>query len=221
MLQSRAALADWDFDLDQPHTALDVVRNAKPTAIIGATGRPNTFTKEIVTLMAKHTERPIFMPLSNPTSKSEATPKDILDWTDCTALVATGSPFAPVECGGKTHIISQANNVYIFPAIGLGVLAVNAVRITEDMFLAAAQTLGDSSPAIADPSAPLLPPLNEIRNLAKKIALAVAKQACAEGVADRIDEREILERIEQEMWSPVYENLEAEPAAGASQNVPE
>ena len=210
MLQPRASLSDWDIDVDQKHAALDVVRNARPTAIIGATGQPNTFTKEIVTLMAGRTERPIFMPLSNPTSKSEATPADLLEWTAGKALIATGSPFDPVHSGGRLHTISQANNVYIFPAVGLGVLAANAVRVTEGMFLAAALTLGEASPAKADPDAPLLPPLNEIRSLAKKIALAVAKQARDEGIADRVSDAELEARIEERMWEPVYRPLLAD-----------
>ncbi|MFT4709915.1 MAG: malate dehydrogenase (oxaloacetate-decarboxylating) [Bacteroidia bacterium] len=209
MLQPRANLSSWDFDVDQKHSALDVVRNAHPTAIIGATGQPNTFTKEIVTLMAKQTERPIFMPLSNPTSKAEATPADLLEWTAGKALIATGSPFDPVQSGGRLHTISQANNVYIFPAIGLGVLSANAVRVTEGMFLAAALTLGEASPAKADPDAPLLPPLNEIRNLTKTIALAVAKQARDEGLADRVSDAELKARIDDRMWEPVYQPLGA------------
>ena len=209
MLQPRASLANWDIDVDQKHAAVDVVRNARPTAIIGATGQPNTFTKEIVTLMAGRTERPIFMPLSNPTSKSEATPADLLEWTAGKALIATGSPFDPVQSGGRLHTISQANNVYIFPAVGLGVLAANAVRVTEGMFLAAALALGEASPAKGDPDAPLLPPLNEIRSLAKTIALAVAKQARDEGIADRVTDAELEARIEDHMWEPVYRPLGA------------
>lgn len=211
MLQPLRDLGDWDFDLNGKHTALEVVRNARPTAIIGATGQPGAFTKEIVQLMTQFAERPIFMPLSNPTSKSEAKPIDLLNWTGGKALIATGSPFDPVECNGRIHVISQANNVYIFPAVGLGVLAVHAVRVTEGMFLAAAQTLGEASPAKSDREAPLLPPLNQIRALAKKIALAVAKQARDEGLADRISDDEIEERIERRMWEPVYQTLHAQP----------
>jgi malate dehydrogenase (oxaloacetate-decarboxylating) len=209
MLQNRELLTGWDFDLDKPHSAEDVVRNAHPTALIGATGRPGAFSETMVRQMAGNTKRPIFMPLSNPTSKSEALPSDLLEWTEGTALIATGSPFDAVDFGGRKHTISQANNVYIFPAVGLGVGAVNAVRVTEGMFLAAAIALGDASPAAVDPDGPLLPPLSEIRALVKKIALAVANQACEEGIADRIGEDEIKERIERSMWVPAYRELTA------------
>ena len=207
MCQPAATAEAWGFSGGEHPQLEDVLRHGHPTALIGATGQPSAFSEAIVREMAEYTERPIFLPLSNPTSRSEALPSDLLEWTDGRALIATGSPFGSLEYGGRTHVISQCNNIYIFPAIGLGVRAVNAQRVTQEMFLAAAVALGDASPALKDPNAGLLPPLSEIRELTPKVALAVAKKAIEEGLADRVDTREIERRIQATMWSPVYKEL--------------
>jgi malate dehydrogenase (oxaloacetate-decarboxylating) len=144
------------------------------------------------------------MPLSNPTSRAEAVPADLLEWTDGRALIATGSPFDPVDYEGKTRRIAQCNNVYIFPAMGLGVLAVNARRVTDSMFLAAARALAEMSPALEDLSAPLLPRLTRIREVSDHIAHAVARCAQEEGIADLVSGSELKSRITATRWSPCY-----------------
>lgn len=149
----------------------------------------------------------VIFPLSNPTSKSEATPADILRWTDGRALVATGSPFAPVTCNGRTFQIGQCNNAFIFPGIGLGVLATQARRVTSEMFVAAALTLSDLSPALHDPSAPLYPPLERVREASHKIALAVAIEAQRSGLAEQTSVEELERRVDERIWTPNYRRL--------------
>ena len=138
--------------------------------------------------MARKVQRPIIFPLSNPTDKSEAKPEDLVRWTDGRALIATGSPFAPVHYAGKNIRIAQCNNVFIFPAMGLGVVASGARRITDAMMLAAARALAANSPALGDSSAPLLPPLSDIRRVAAEIAIAVGIEAQKESVAPKVSE---------------------------------
>ncbi|RKZ09764.1 NAD-dependent malic enzyme, partial [bacterium] len=181
-----------------------VIENTRPTIMIGATGRAGTFDETLVRKMAAGCDRPVIMPLSNPTSRAEAVPADLLKWTDGKALVATGSPFGPVETADGTRVIAQCNNVYVFPAMGLGIRAVNARRVTDSMFMAAAEALASCSPATDDPSAPLLPPLPGIRSLARTMAAAVARCAQEEGIADLLGENELMSRIDDAMWEPCY-----------------
>ncbi|MCA9233953.1 MAG: NAD-dependent malic enzyme [Planctomycetales bacterium] len=205
LAQPVSELAGWDCDVSAATPSFaDVVRNAKPTVLIGATGHAGAFPEAVIREMAKHTPRPIIFPLSNPTSRAEAQPADLLQWTDGRAVIATGSPFAPVEYEGRTHVIAQCNNCYIFPAMGLGILAAGASRVTDGMFVAAAAALRECSPALSDPRASLLPPLNKIRDTARHIGLAVAKQALQDGVANACSEQQLAERIEQTMWTPQY-----------------
>jgi malate dehydrogenase (oxaloacetate-decarboxylating) len=157
--------------------------------------------------MARRVERPIIFPLSNPTSKSEAKAEDLIHWTDGRALVASGSPFAPVNYGGRRIPIAQCNNVHIFPAMGLGVLASGARRVTEPMMLAAARALGANSPALKDASASLLPPLTDIRRVAAEIAFAVGVEAQKDGVAPKIGEDELRQRVLKTQWTPAYSAL--------------
>ena len=203
--QRSSDLTDWDCKVgtDSPSFA-DVVRNAKPTVLIGATGHAGAFPEEVVREMAAHAKRPIIFPLSNPTSRAEASPADLLKWTDGRALIATGSPFAPVEFNGQQHSIAQCNNCYVFPAMGLGILAARATRVTDGMFVAAATALKECSPALADPEASLLPPMHKIRETARHIGLSVAEQAIEDGVADACSRAELVQRIEQTMWPPQY-----------------
>ena len=154
--------------------------------------------------MARKVERPIIFPLSNPTSRSEAKGEDLIRWTDGRALVATGSAFAPVTHGGRTTPIAQCNNVYIFPAMGLGVVACKAQRITASMMLAAARALGANSPALKDPAASLLPPLTEIRRVAAEIAIAVGLEAQKDGVAPQRSEDKLRRRVQEAQWMPAY-----------------
>jgi malate dehydrogenase (oxaloacetate-decarboxylating) len=156
--QPRAAVADWSRSHLDRIDLLDVVKNARPTVLIGVSGQPGMFTEEVVRTMAGAVARPVIFPLSNPVSRSEATPADLLRRTNGRALVGTGSPFSPVEIDGKPITVDQTNNAYVFPGVGLGVLAVRAQRVSDDMFAATAQALAAVSPAARDPGANLLPP---------------------------------------------------------------
>ncbi len=204
LAQRSDRISDWDCDVSSAITLADVVRNAKPTVIVGATGQPGAFRESVIREMASHTERPVIFPLSNPTSRAEATPTDLLTWTDGRAVIATGSPFQPVEFNGQTHVIAQCNNSYIFPAMGLGILAAGAKRVTDEMFMAAAQALKDRSPALKDPCASLLPPLHKIRESARHIGIAVARQAQLDDVAESCTAAELDKRIDKTMWTPEY-----------------
>jgi len=154
--------------------------------------------------MGRKVERPIIFPLSNPTSHSEADPADLISWTEGRALVATGSPFASAKYGGKTIDIAQCNNVYIFPAVGLGLVASQARRVTDKMLLAAANALGENSPAIKDPTASLLPGVQNIRDVAREIAFAVGLAAHQEGLAPDVDETELRRLVTESQWTPEY-----------------
>ena len=207
--QQLVQLSEWlsDWDVSGAITLQDVVRNARPTVLIGVTGHAGTFTEPVIREMAAHTDRPIIFPLSNPTSRAEATPADLLAWTDGRALIATGSPFEPVQYGGRTYHIAQCNNSYIFPAVGLAVRATNARRVTDEMFMVAADALKDRSPALADRGASLLPPLDEIRDVARHIARAVAIEAQRQGVADPSSADELEQRLDRTMWKAEYRRL--------------
>lgn len=204
LAQPTENLKDWDCDVSDSISFADVVRNCKPGVLVGATGQTGAFTEEIIREMAKHVERPVIFPLSNPTSRAEATPADLLKWTNGKAVIATGSPFDPVEFNGITHTIAQCNNSYIFPAMGLGIRASHAKRVTDSMFMTAAFALKETSPALKDPNASLLPPLETIRDVGRHIARAVATAAIEAEVADPLSPEEIDERIEQTMWIPEY-----------------
>ncbi|MBL9118907.1 MAG: NAD-dependent malic enzyme [Phycisphaerae bacterium] len=193
-----------------PHSAAgivgleEVIKATSATILIGLSTLPNAFTEPIVREMARKTPRPIIFPLSNPTSKAEATPVDLLKWTEGRALIATGSPFAPVSDGSQTVTIAQCNNVYIFPSIGLALAASKARRVTDGMLLAAARALGEKSPALKDRNASLLPNLRELRAVARHIATAVALQAMREGHAPPMEREELARRIAETQWVPSY-----------------
>ncbi len=176
-----------------------------PTIMIGLSTVHGAFTEAIVRDMAAHVERPIIFPLSNPTSHSEATGEDLVHWTDGRALVASGSPFGAVEFDGRTIPIGQCNNVYIFPAVGLGLVASGATRVTDAMMVAAAKALGASSPALQDPNAPLLPRLVDVRDVAVEIAVAVGAEAQAAGVAPVTTLEELRAKVLAAQWMPAYE----------------
>ncbi|MBD3898528.1 NAD-dependent malic enzyme [Halomonas sp. ML-15] len=183
---------------------LDVVAQAKPTVLIGVSGQRGLFSKEVIQTLHAGCAKPLVMPLSNPTSKVEATPEEILVWTEGQALVATGSPFAPVEFRGKQYPIAQCNNSYIFPGIGLGVIAARASRVTDGMLMAASNALAKGAPMVQEGKGPLLPPLAEIREISKAIAFEVAKQAMAEEVALTCDDETLRDAIEANFWYPRY-----------------
>ncbi len=182
-----------------------VVDHAKPTVLVGVSGQPGLFTEPIIRSMASSTPQPIILPLSNPTDHAEALPSDLLDWTDGTALIATGSPFDDTVHDGVTHRISQANNVYVFPGLGLGTLASGATTVTDSMLLAAARGVADQSPCgVHNPNDGILPPLEDLHAVSRRIAAVVARAAVDAGVADRIDDDEIQRRIDDSWWDPAY-----------------
>jgi malate dehydrogenase (oxaloacetate-decarboxylating) len=203
-VQARADVGGWQLDNPNAIGLVDVVRNAHPTVLIGVSGQRGAFTETAVRTMAEHTRRPVLFPLSNPTSCAEAIPEDLMRWTEGRALIGTGSPFPPVSWDGRQISIAQTNNSYIFPGVGLGILAVGARRVTDSMFTAAARSLAELSPARHDPHAPLLPPVQELRNVAVAIATAVARQAQRDGVAEPCSEDELAGRIAAQIWEPVY-----------------
>jgi malate dehydrogenase (oxaloacetate-decarboxylating) len=202
--QPREALSDWVLETPPRIGLLDVAVNAKPTVLIGVSGQAGAFTEPVVRAMATGVVRPVIFPLSNPTSRAEATPQQLLDWTDGRALVGVGSPFpCPTWDGGEISIC-QTNNSYIFPGVGLGLIASGARRVTDTMFMAAARALADLSPTRTDKTAPLLPPVDQLREVAMSVALAVAKQAQADGVAEPCDDAVMAERIRARVWEPTY-----------------
>ncbi|MDU6924226.1 NAD-dependent malic enzyme [Franconibacter helveticus 513] len=205
LVQKRENLQGWQTESDAI-SLLDVVRNVKPDILIGVSGQTGLFTEEIIREMHKHCPRPIVMPLSNPTSRVEATPHDIIHWTDGNALVATGSPFAPVVWKDKTFPIAQCNNAYIFPGIGLGVIASGASRITDEMLMAASETLAQHSPLVNTGYGLVLPPLSEIQNVSRAIAFAVGKMAQEQGVAVEVSAEALEQAIEDNFWLPEYRN---------------
>ncbi len=200
--QPASRVAGWGLS---GHAQLaDVVHNVDIGILMGLSTAAGAFTEEIVRELAGKTERPIIFPLSNPTSHAEAHPAELDEWTEGRALIATGSPFAPIQRDGVTRPIAQCNNVYIFPAMGLAVTAAQATRVTDNMMRVAAATLGDASPALSDPNAPLLPAWSDVPDIALRIAAAVGRQAIADGVAPARSDEELSERIAQVHWKPEY-----------------
>jgi malate dehydrogenase (oxaloacetate-decarboxylating) len=212
--QKTADIAHWTVLEPNVIGLLDVVTNAKPTVLIGVSGQAGAFTEPVVRMMAQSVKRPIIFPLSNPTSKCEATPQDLMKWTNGQALIGTGTAYPPVEWEGQSIQINQTNNSYIFPGVGLGVLAVNASRVTDAMFMAAGQALADLSPTKQDKAGRLLPPVGELRMVAVAVALAVARQALLEGVADASGEQGLLQRIHALIWEPVYRPYQRSTPSG-------
>jgi malate dehydrogenase (oxaloacetate-decarboxylating) len=183
---------------------LDVVRHTKPSVLIGVSGHPGAFTEAAVREMAKYTERPVIFPLSNPTSRSEASAQDLMDWTEGRALIGTGSPFEPVNVGGRKIPVTQTNNSYIFPGLALGILASKAKRVTDTMVKAAAEELVRHLPTQKNKQASLLPPLAEARQLGRMIGKAVGRQAIRDGQAQVADEDELERKLSANIWEPVY-----------------
>lgn len=202
--QKKEDLKNWQVSSFDKITLLEVVKNAKPTVLIGTSMQTGAFTEEIVREMHKHTNHPIIFPLSNPTELSEATPADLFKWTNDNAIVGTGSPFPAIHKNGQSFRVDQTNNCYIFPGLGLGLIAVQAKHVTESMLMAAAIALANESPTQKNPTGNLLPPLTEIREISFKIALAVAKEAIHLGLAEDKYSNNLEETIRQLMWTPEY-----------------
>lgn len=201
---TKKSVSNWELQKPNGISLYDVVKNVKPTVLIGCSTIGGAFTEKIVKTMAANTPLPIIMPLSNPTKLSEATPDDLLKWTDGKVLIATGTPFPDVHFNGQTIRIAQSNNALAFPGIGLGAITVRAKRLSDGMLWAAVQALSQCSPVNQDKTAPLLPKLSEIRSVSRQIALAVALQARREGLA-QIDEQIDLNRaLNQVSWEPKY-----------------
>jgi malic enzyme len=181
-----------------------IVRAVRPTVLIGTTATAGSFTEGAIRAMAETVDRPVVMPLSNPTSKSEALPADILRWTDGRALVATGSPFAPVELDGVRHEIGQANNVFVFPGVGLGTIVAEARGVSDAMLLAAARTLADQVSGLRLAAGALYPPVQELRRVSRAIALAVSTEAVRSGLARIPPDTDLAAAVDAAMWWPAY-----------------
>jgi malate dehydrogenase (oxaloacetate-decarboxylating) len=203
-VQATAAVAGWRCEQPARIALFDVVANAKPTVLIGVSGQPGMFDERTVRTMAANVARPVIFPLSNPVSRSEATPQDLETWSEGRAIIGTGSPFAPIKRAGKPFTVDQTNNAYVFPGVGLGALAVGARRIGDDMFKAAAGALADVSPVRLDPGAKLLPQVADLRSVAVAVAKAVATAARDGGLCEPFDDETIAQRIADKMWEPKY-----------------
>jgi malate dehydrogenase (oxaloacetate-decarboxylating) len=207
-VQQRDAVDTWVLEKPYQIGLLEVMRNAKPTVLIGVSGQAGAFTEPVIREMAKHVQRPVIFPLSNPTSRSEGIPQHLMEWTDDRALIGTGSPFSPVTWNGKTTPVDQTNNSYIFPGIGLGVLGARARRVTDGMFMVAAKVVAAMSPTAQDHNGRLLPPVDQLRAVSLAVAKAVAVQAQTDGVAEACDETTLAKRIEAMVWEPRYRPYE-------------
>jgi malate dehydrogenase (oxaloacetate-decarboxylating) len=205
--QPRERVAEWPRMANGQIGLAELIGQINATALIGLSTARGAFSEAIVREMAHKVPRPIIFPLSNPTAKSEANADDLVRWTEGRALVATGSPFAPVQYGGRTVPIAQCNNIYIFPAIGLAVAASGARRVTDSMILAGARALAEKSPALRDASASLLPALHDIREVAAHIATAVGLAAQTAGVAPKTSQEELRQRVVATQWTPEYRTM--------------
>jgi malate dehydrogenase (oxaloacetate-decarboxylating) len=203
-VQSRNRVAAWKLQSPNRISLDDVVANAHPSVLIGTSGQASAFSEAAVRAMASHVRRPVIFPLSNPTERSEARPEDLLAWTDGRAVIGTGSPFPSVTRDGQPFRIDQTNNAYVYPGVGLGVIAVKARRISDGMFLAAAKAVAELSPAKHDPRANLLPPLTRLREVSFRVAVAVATAAQAEGLADPVADGDIAAAVKEVVWEPEY-----------------
>jgi len=202
LIQHIKDLSHWDIN---QHIGLEqVIKEGNISVLIGVSGQPSLFTQEVVESLCANAEHPIILPLSNPTSRVEATPQDITTWSHGKAIVATGSPFPPTLYKNQHIEVSQCNNSYIFPGIGLGVLAARATAISDNMLMAASQALADASMNYKKVQGALLPPLSEIKPISKSIAYAVAQQAIADGLALPVSEETMQRRLVDNFWAPKY-----------------
>ncbi len=196
-------VAGWSTSGDGRVSLLDVVEHVRPHALVGVSGQPGLFTEDVVRSMASGVNQPIVLPLSNPTPRCEAIPADVISWTDGRALVGTGSPFPPVQHGADTHVITQVNNLYLFPGLGRGTVVAGARSVTNGMLSAAATAIGRVTSS-DDQGTRLLPPLSRADDVADAVALAVAMQSVTDGVAAPATEQAMLERLDRSRWSPAY-----------------
>lgn len=201
--QKEKKIEEWGVANMQKISLLETIQHAKPTILIGTSAQPGSFTEDAIREMKKHVARPIIFPLSNPTSKSEAVPEDLMNWTKGQALIATGSPFPPTEHDGREYVIGQCNNVFIFPGVGLGVIAATATRVSDKMFLEAARVLSKYAPILNNPYASLFPRINQLRPISRDVAIAVANQAIKEGNCTN-PPKDIEKAVKENMWEPNY-----------------
>ena len=206
-MRKRAEVAQWQVADRSKIELVDIVRNAKPTVLIGVSGQAGAFTEEAVREMARHTQRPVIFPLSNPTSRSEATPRQLMEWTEGRALIGTGSPFEPIDVNGKQVSIDQTNNSYIFPGLALGIISSGARRVSDAMIKVAAKALAELSPTGKDKEASLLPRLETVRSVSKHVAEAVGAQAIREGLA-QTNEADFQKELATNIWEPEYRPYE-------------
>ncbi len=203
LMQTKAAISHWSFSGDYA-SLRDVMNCAKPDILIGVSGVAGLFTEAVIKAMKKNCALPIIMPLSNPIKQIKARPEKVIEWTEGEVIIATSSPFKPVEYNGKTYPIAQCNNSYIFPGIGLGVLACKARHISDDMLRVASETLAAASPLANTGEGGILPPLTQLSELSKEIAFAVAKMAMAQGHALEMDDERLMRKINSNFWKPEY-----------------
>ena len=197
------------FNVDEQIQLEELIGVMKPTMLVGTSGVPGTFTESMIREMAKHVERPVVFPLSNPTKNSEARPVDLAEWTDGRVLVATGSPFDPVQHGDRTIHVSQGNNVYIFPGVGLGALAAKATGVPDSMFTVAARDLAEQVTPADLELGKLYPPLSDLRTITRRIAIAVARHAFDEGLAQADPNTPVEDLVDELIWEPEYPTLDA------------
>lgn len=202
--QSKEMVSSWQLKNPNQISLEDVIHHVHPTVLIGVSGQTNAFSETIIREMAAHVERPIIFPLSNPTSRSEATPDNLLKWTNERAIIGTGSPFGTVQKSGKTWRVDQTNNCYIFPGMGLGLIAVKARAVTDTMFMHAAKALAECSPVHYNQENNLLPPLSQIRDVSLKVAIAVATEALNAGLANFTPPGELETYLKNYMWKAEY-----------------
>lgn len=202
-VQPKSKVGSWSSNGNNI-SLLDLVKGSKPTILIGVSGVAGLMSEDVIKSMYEHCKKPIILPLSNPTSKVEALPSDVIDWTEGNAIVATGSPFDPVNYAEKEYPIAQCNNSYIFPGVGLGVIASGANRVTEEMFMVSSEALAACSPLVKGESDHLLPDLAHIREVSKYIALQVGLKAMEQGVATKVDLSVLEKSVEKNYWLPEY-----------------
>jgi len=203
LAQPLTYIGDWQYS--GPYASLlDVIHCAKPSILIGVSGQAGLFTEQVIRAMHQYTPQPIIFPLSNPSRQIEAHPEKIVEWTEGQAIIATGSPFAPVEYQGQQYPIAQCNNSYIFPGIGLGVIAAKAQLISDEMLMAASNTLAEQSPRVLGKGPHLLPSINQIAELSKKIAFQVASVAMQQGLALQVSDEQLWQKIDDNFWYPTY-----------------
>ncbi len=203
LVQTQSAVVDWSCRGDYASIA-EVVQYVNPTVLIGVSGQAGLFNQSLIEMMSSNCERPVILPLSNPSRQVEATPQQLLNWTKGLAIIATGSPFEPVEYQGQRYIIPQCNNSYIFPGFGLAVIAGGVTRISDEMLIVASDQLAQASPRLRTTDGALLPPLTEIANLSKKMAFAITKVGQQQKLAPKMTDDDLTAAIDKHFWQPEY-----------------